>query len=157
MLLRVWKLAKPCRLLQHGPLADRAINIFDFFHHLICCLLSSLVHCSNNGCTLFNSPRQWEVYRIIRGPWETVTVTLGVLWSYFSLLAKVVWCDRSVDQGGVCVCHCEIGSKWGEAQASQAGKSELVLHQSSAPLMGCVGDWYFGCKQCCSIDLSYSL
>lgn len=112
MLLRVWKLAKPCRLLQHGPLADRAINIFDFFHHLICCLLSSLVHHSSNGCTLFNSPRQWEVYRIICGPWETVTMTLGVLWSYFSLLAKVVWCDRSVDQGGVCMC---VYLRWGRS------------------------------------------
>lgn len=103
MLLRVWKLADPRRQLQHRPMADRAINIFDFFHDLICCLLSSLEHRWNNACTSCNSPRQCEVYRVITGAWETVTVTLGVHWSYFSLHVKVVWCDRSGDQGGVCV------------------------------------------------------
>lgn len=142
------KLADPRQQLQHRPMADRAINIFDFFHHLICCLLSSLEHRWNNACTSCNSPRQCEVYRIITGAWETVTVTLGVHWSYFSLHVKVVWCDRSGDQGGVCVCDCEMGSRRGEAQASQAAKRELVLHQSAAVLFfGYLGDLYFGCKR----------
>lgn len=48
----------------------------------------------------------------------------------------------------VCVCDCEMGSRRGEAQASQAVKKELVLHQSAAVLFfGYLGDLYFGCKR----------
>lgn len=97
----------------------------------------------------FNSPRQCEVYRIITGAWETVTVTLGVHWILFltPCQSRVVWWER-----WSWWCLCVIG-RWGwgggEAWASQAVRRDLALRQSAAaPFFRCLGDLYFGCKLC---------
>lgn len=79
-------LASPRLQLQHGPLADGAINISTCFT-IWCVVLSSLEHCWNNACTSFNSPRQCEVKH--HQGLRDCDGALGVRSSYFSPHVKV--------------------------------------------------------------------
>lgn len=89
-LLRLVRKAPP-QLPRPRSSADTAINIFDFFHHLMCCLSSSLER-RWNARTSFNSPRQCEVWHFITGARETVTVTLVIHSYYSSCQVKVRQC-----------------------------------------------------------------
>lgn len=74
-------------------LGRQSHQYFDFFHHLMCCLLSSLER-RWNARTSFKSPRQCEVWHFITGARETVTVTLLIHSYYSSCHVKVRQCTR---------------------------------------------------------------